>query len=561
MNFTFFNIAIATSLFVASCTNSSTENKRSDKNGTLALAENTVIATLFPHNMTAQTELIIASQFHEGLLRLDPKTLDISPALAEKWETSADGKTITFHLVKGAHFQNDDCYEGGEGPEITSKDIRFSLGLLCSDVPTNLLFELMMKDRIVGANEMYVKKANSLKGFKIIDDYTFTIELVAPSLTFLRLLAHPAIAIINETAYKKYGENLKNGAGPFIYDATSTPEKIVFVRNPNYYGKDEAGNSLPYLDTVLMNILPSIEDALNLYEANKLDLVNTLPSNRVKQVVEANIKEFSAKPPKTILKHDAEMITQYYGFNTKQKPFDNIKVRQALNYAIDREKIVTDILQGQAICAGIYGITPNSFAGYDTRRIIGYTLDVEKAKALLAEAGYPNGVGFPSTAILLNTGSSRNGNVVMEIQKQLRENLNINVSFDALPNNKKQDLQNHGKMSIYRNAWVADYSSPESFLTLFYGNGVPADNYENSYPNCSRYQSAEYDNYFVKGRNASVKDTSYAYFMKAEQVLMNDAVVIPLWYEGAYRLLNNKVKNLDLNPMRYYDLRKVYKDK
>ena len=163
--------------------------------------------------------------------------------------------------------------------------------------------------------------------------------------------------------------------------------------------------------------------------------------------------------------------------------------------------------------------------------------------------------------MLINSGNSRNSNIVVELQKQLKENLNINISFESLPNVQKYELQMHGKSDIYRDAWVADYSSPESFLSLFVGEGVPANNDESSYPNTSRYQNSLYDIYFKKGRDTNIKDSSYAYFMKAEQLLINDAVIIPLWYEGSYRLLSNKVKDLNLNAMRYYDLTKVYKIK
>lgn len=561
MNLKISTIVVVASIIVVSCKPTNINTQRSDKTGTLILADNVVISSLFPHNATSQTEIVTLSQIHESLLRLNPKTLEVIPALAEKWESSPDGKTITFHLVKGARFHNDDCYDGGDGPEITSKDVKFSIELLCTKEPGSVVFDILLKDRLAGGNDFHDKKATSLNCIKVIDDYTFSIELASPSLSFLKILAHPSVAIINEIAYKKYGKELKNGAGPFMFDASSTAEKTVLVRNPTYYAKDEKGNGLPYLDTVVMNSLPSIEDALTLYENKQLDLVNTLPSIRVREIVEENIKEFSAKPPKSLLKHEAEMSTQYYTFNTKQAPFDNVKVRQAISQAIDKEKIVADVLQGQAISAGNYGITPNVFNGYDVHNVHGWEFDVPQAKKLLAEAGYPNGKGFPEIKLIITTGSSRNSNVLFEIQKQLKENLNISLTFDALLYEKKMDLQKNGKASMFRDGWTADYPSPETFLTLFYGNGVPADANETSYPNTSRYQSTTFDNYFIKGRTANNQDTSYTYFMEAERQLINDAVIIPLWYEGTYRLLNNQVKNLELNAMRYYDLRKVYKEK
>lgn len=549
-------------LALTGCKSGSSEDKKlSDKNGgTFSMAENTEVGTLFPQAMTSQVEGLIASQIHAGLVKLNPRTLEVVPGLAQSWEMSADGKTITFHLVKGAHFQDDKCYKDGKGPEITSKDVKYTLELLSTKSDLNCQFETVLKDRLAGANEFYNKTANSIAGLKIIDDHTFSLELVTPSLSFLKLLANPAAGILNETAVKAYGKELKTGAGPFKYDASSNKEKYVLVRNPNYYATDSLGNNLPYLDTVVVNILP-IEDGLALFESQKLDLINTLPSLRVREVVEKNIKEFAGNPPKYILQREPEMISQFYVFNTKMVPFNNIKVRQAFNYAIDRDKLVDNVLQGQAIGSAIYGITPNTFMGYNIKNIHGYTLDIAKAKKLLAEAGYPDGKGFPEINVLVNSGNSRNSSVAVEIQKQLKENLNININFESLPNVQKYDLQMHGNSGLFRDAWVADYSSPESFLSLFVGEGVPADDHAFSFPNTSRYQNPVYDAYFKKGRSSSIKDSSYANFMHAEQVLMDDAVIIPLWYEGSYRLLTNRIKDLNLNGMRYYDLTKVYKTK
>lgn len=564
MNFNTSILLLASSLLLFSCKNdgNDTNGKLSEKNGgTFVMAENNQIATLYPLSITSQVEGLIVSQIHESLVRLDSKTLEVIPGLAKNWDFSKDGKTVTFHLVKGARFQDDKCYKDGKGPEITTKDIKYTLENIATKTEDNYQFNTILKDRLVGVNDFFDKKNSAISGIKIIDDYTFSLELVNPSLSFLKLLANPSASIVNETAIKAYGKNLKTGAGPFLYDVSSTTEKIVLTKNPGYFLKDSAGYSLPYLDSVVLLILPSIEDGLSMFENQKIDLINTLPSLRVKDVVEKNIKEFISHPPKSLLQREPEMMSQFYVFNTKQKPFDNSKVRQAINYAIDREKLVDNVLQGQAIGAAIYGITPSTFLGYNIRIIKGYNLDIEKAKKLLSESGYPNGKGFPEVNILVNSGNSRNSSVAVEIQKQLKENLNINVNFESLPNIQKYDLQIHGKGDVFRDAWVADFSSPESFLSLFVGDGVPADNNAASFPNTSRYQNATYDMYFKKGRDSNIKDTSYAYFMKAEQLLIEEAVIIPLWYEGSYRLLTNNVKNLNLNAMRYYDFTKTYKVK
>ena len=525
------------------------------------MAEYTEIGNVFPLLITMQHEAIIVSQIHEGLVRLNPVTLEEISGIAKKWETSADGKTITFHLNGDAYFQDDKCFPEGKGAKITSKDVKFSFELLATQSEFNFHFGTILKDRLLGATDFYNKKSKMLTGLKVINDSTFSMTLEEPNSSFMHLLANPAASIISEVAYKAYGTNLKIGAGPFRYDSSSTNQNIILVRNPNYYGKDSAGCSLPYLDTVIVKIFPSIEEGLANFENGLIDLINTLPSLRVKEIVEKNIQEFVSSPPKSLLQHEPEMVSQYYSFNMTRAPYNNVKVRQAINYAIDREKIVDNILQGQAISSATNGITPNTFKGYNIQSINGYTLDVAKAKKLLSEAGFPGGVGFPEVQVLVNSGNSRNSSVAVEIQKQLKENLNINISFESLPNAQKYELELHGKGDIYRDAWVADYASPESFLSLFISEGVPADSTAASFPNTSRYKNKKYDAYFLKGRNANNRDTAYAYFMKAEQLLINDAPIIPLWYEGSYRLLTNKVKNLHLNAMRYYDLTNTYKVK
>lgn len=528
--------------------------------GAIRIAEVTPPKNLFPQAITTQIEGLIASQIHEGLVRLNPKTLEPVPGLAEKWEVSADGKTITFHLRKGAYFHNSE--DGKQGPEVTSQDVKFTFELLSTDRNTNMHFATVCKDRIVGANEYFEATSKGQKaeltGFKIIDKYTFSITLNNASGIFLQILANPVTSIICEEAYKKQYENLKVGAGPFVYDTKSTnPKRIVLTRNPNYYGKDEKGNALPYLDSVVVDILNSTEEGLTAFKEGKCEYIGTIPSNSVRMIVEENIKDFENNPPAFILERSSEMVSQYYVFNINKPPFNNPKVRQAFNFAIDRDKIIDKVLQGQAYGPGSYGITPPSFEGYKVGEIMGYNFDPEKAKKLLMEAGYPGGVGFPEVSLVVNSGNTRNNTVAAEIQRHLKENLNVNITFESLSNNEKYRLQHKGIGNIFRDGWIADYPSPESFLSVFYGEPVPSDTSKVSYPNTQRYVNKEFDKYYKLGRDARQKDSAYVYFMKAEQILMNDAPLMVLWYESNYRLISSKLKNFVVNPLRYFDLTRV----
>ncbi|MDP3567636.1 ABC transporter substrate-binding protein [Sediminibacterium sp.] len=548
-------------LFLESCKSGGSGSNSDDFAGgekVVRIAEVIIPVSIFPHRITNVVEGLIASQIHEGLVRINPVDLSIVPGLAEKWEINPDGKTITFHLRKGLKFQNKDGVEGN----ITSKDVKFTFELLCTDRPGNVQFETVCKDRIVGANEYFqanIKgQKTQLKGLKIIDELTFSIELLNSPNIFLEILANPVASIISEQGYKLKKEDTKVGAGPFVLDEkSSTKTHFALYKNVNYYGKDKAGKSLPYIDSVIIDIVSSTEVALQRFQHGNIDFIGSVPSNQLRQVVEENIKSFKGNPALFILDQRPEMGTSYYVFNVNHPPFNNIKLRQAINYGIDRAKIIDRVLNGQAYGPAINGIVPPTFDFYKSYSIKGYDLDIEKAKKLLAEAGYPNGKGLAEIQLIVNSGNSRNNTVAGEIQKQLKNNLNINITFESLPNPEKFALQLKGKGDIFRDGWVADYPSPESFLSIFYGEPVTNDTTRMSYPNTIKYKNSEYDKYYKKGRDALNRDTAAIYFLKAEQILMNDAPLIPLWYESNCRLIKTRLKNFHVNPIRYFDFTQV----
>jgi peptide/nickel transport system substrate-binding protein len=539
----------------------SEENSYSGGNKVIRIAEVTAPTSIFPHKLTNTVEGLIASQIYEGLVKINPKDLSIIPGLAEKWEISGDGKTIIFHLRKGVKFQS--CGPlADKKEEITSKDVKFTFELLCTDRPGNVHFHTVCKDRIVGANEYYQSsksdKKGDLKGFKILDNYTFSIELLNSPNIFLEILANPVASIINKNAYDAKKEDCTVGAGPFILDEkSSTKTHYALYKNINYYAKDKSGQPMPYIDSLIIDIVPSSEEALKGFQSGKYDFITSVPSNQLREIVEENIKSFKGNPPKFILDQRPEMISAYYLFNIHQKPFDNLKVRQAFNYAIDRNRIIDRVLFGQAYGPAVYGLVPPTFPFYDISSLKGYDLDIEKAKKLLKEAGYPDGKNFPEVQLFVNSGNTRNNTVAAEIQKQLKNNLNINVTFESLPNGEKFMLQIKGQRNLYRDGWVADYPSPESFLSIFYGEQVTDDTSHMAYPNTIKYKNPLFDKYYKKGRDSQNRDSASVYFLKAEQVMLDDAPMIPLWYESNCRLISSRMKNFYSNPLRYFDFSQV----
>jgi peptide/nickel transport system substrate-binding protein len=327
-------------------------------------------------------------------------------------------------------------------------------------------------------------------------------------------------------------------------------------KNANYYGKDKDGNSLPYIDSLIFDILATSEDALDKFEHGNIDFINYVPSSQVSRIVSENIQSFK-NPPKFLLNQNAEMINSYYLFNTHKAPFNNVKLRQAINYAIDRNKLVDVVLLGQAFGSANHGVVPPTFDFYKTSALKGYAFDVEKAKTLLKEAGYPNAKGLPEIQLIINSGRSRNSSVAAEIQKQLKTNLGINITFETVTGAEKIMMETNEKGEIYNSGWAADYPSPESFLSVFYSNQLPEMAGTPLYPNSTNYRNKDFDKFYELGRDASSKDSAAAYFLKAEQILINDAPMIPLWYEGTCRLIKYRIKNFYSNPLGYFDFSQV----
>lgn len=570
---------LAGSLLVASCGGENPENTTTETNkrvakgdvvygGTFNVSENEKYSTLFPYDIKDVGTAHIAWQIFEGLVRLNQQDLSIQPSIAEKWEVSEDQTEYTFHLKKGVKFHDDACFEGGKGREVNAKDVKFSYELLCTKGVSDNTFENSFKDRLAGAAEFYNGTAKEISGLTIVDDYTIKLKTTAPSSAFLYLLANPMTSILPKEGYEKYGKENKVGTGAFMYtNAGDANSELVLVYNPNYHRIDKWDNRLPYLDTVRYHFITESTEELEMFRNGELSMIYGLPSEKITEVVQENIPDFTNKPPKYILLREPEMAVQFYELNMTKPQFKDVRVRRALSMAINRTKIMENVLNGQAAAngprqnqTGNYGLTPPlyQFNKYDTSKIKGYTFNPEMAKKLMAQAGYPDGRGFPTIKLEVNYGGSRNTKVANEIMNQWRDVLGINVELEQTSLAQKIEDSEYGRADIFRSAWVADYPSPESFLTIGYGKNVPASMDLPSHPNTMRYKNPEFDKYFELGMSATTEEERYKNFAEAERILMEDAPVIIIWYAENYRMLHSNVHNFHNNPMNFYDLSTIY---
>jgi oligopeptide transport system substrate-binding protein len=545
--------------------------------GTLRYNETDKLQTLNPVQITDAISNHVATQIYEGLVKFDPRTLEIMPGIAESWTVDDAGTTYTFKLRSDVKFHDDACFADGKGRVVNAKDVLYSFERLCTDNGKNENFTSTFSHRVVGADEFYAKgaaaKPGELTGVTAIDDQTVKITLVAPSNSFLYILANSAASVIPQEAVEKYQDAIHVGTGPFVFSSIAADTtQLILVRNENYYGKDSLGNQLPFLDTIKISYIDNKVAELDLFQEGKLDFVWGLNADAVKTFVPQVIQDFTAKPPKYVLYHSSELVTQMYEFNTTRPPFNDVRVRQAFCYAVDRNHIVNEVLAGEAYGPGINGICPPALPGYKASDVVGYekigadeaetkankAAERELAKKLLAEAGYPDGKDFPVVKLVLNSGGARNTRVAEAIASQLREHLNINVEIANVSLQQKMMDAKYAKSDIFRSAWVADYPSAETFLSLFYGADVPDSLNQPSFPNTTRYKNPKFDSLYVLAREAKTIEEANRLYKEAEQVMMADAPAMILWYDENYRLAQSRVRNFWANPMRYFDFSQVY---
>lgn len=506
----------------------------------------------------------VLNQVLEGLVSLNPKTLEAQPSLAKEWMVSEDGKKITFLLRDDAYFHNHK--EIGESRKFTADDVRYSIELACTkkmgEDPSSA-YTGIYKDVLRGAKEFYEGEADEISGIEIKNKFEITLELVERDVNFINKLAQTTAFIVAKEVVEAGLESDVIGTGPFVFDKYAEKDgnvNIILKKNTNYYGRDEEGNNLPYLDSIVLIVESRSLRQLEMFENGETMMIDGLPPSRITSMLEGRIDDFNSSPPKLILKRKPLLATQYYHFNLLKEEFKDIRVRKAFNYAVNKEEIVQNILNNQAHSIGDAGIVPPAaFDGYDSKKVkeAGYTYNPIKARELLAEAGYPNGEGFPSINLKFNLGTIHSA-VADEFAKQMKKTLNINVNLDGMPFENRIQDQTNANGDIFRTAWYADYYSPETFLINAYGATVPENENEPSTMNHARYVNPEFDEAFQKGQSSTDVVEQYKHFSEADRILMEDAPFIILWYDETIKIALSKLRNLELNEMNYYSFKNVY---
>ena len=466
---------------------------------------------LDPHMATDTTSARTALCMFDTLVTNSNDGQKILPWLAEKWDVSKDGRVWTFKLRKGVRFHK--TTEGGKptangGREVTADDWKWSFERMIRDKSPRAYFI----DCVAGYDEMAAGKAKTWSGIKAVDKYTLQFTLKKPFALFLSVLAYNSLVVVPKEDVTKWGKNFSFhpvGSGAFSFDTWKQDQKLTLKKNPNYWRKDAKGKQLPYLDAFEMVIIPDGTVAWEEFKKGNIDMMREVPDRLVKDARKLLGKNLLEGP---------QPGTYYYGFNMSKPPFKgNKKLRHALNYAVDRKRINDLVLEGLFFPAK--GILPPSMPGYN-KNLKGYEYNPEKAKQLMKEAGFPNGI---EVTLQINQ-NIRHKAVGEAIQAQLAE-LGIKANIKVVDWGVHLDMLDRGESEMYRMGWVVDYLDPDNFLfvNLHSSNFGAKGNY-------SFYKNPEADKLMEQGRIETNHAKRMAIYQKAEQLIVDDAPWVFLFH-------------------------------
>ncbi len=493
------------------------------------------VTSLDPAEARNFENLWVDNQLYNGLIQTGD-SFSIKPCIAKKWEISTDGLTYTFHLRNDVFFQDNEVFPNGKGRIVNAHDFVFT-------------FNRLLDPRVSDATSLLEKVDN----FTSPNDSTFVIHLKTPFGPFLHILLMKYFSVVPEEAVKKWGIDFGEnpvGTGPFYLKRWEHGNALVLKRNPNYFEKDSAGNNLPYLNGVIISFLKDEETSFLEFMDGKFDMVSGISAinPRVAFTPGGELrKEFADK---VYIQRTPFIKTDYLGFimdNKANVVLKNPLVRQAINYAINREEIVRYLRYNTGIPA-VNGFIPPFLPGHG--KIEGYTYNPNKALDLLKQAGYPNGQGLPEISLFV---ASQDYALAEIIQSQL-QNVGIKLKVETEQPAILAEGVANGQCYFFKKSWIGDYPDGENFLSLFYSK-----NFSPGGINYTHFSNSTFDSLYTKSiieTNDSIRTVEYT---DMDKMIMDAAPVVPLYYDEVIHLVHKGVTGLPLDPLNSLDLRFVRK--
>lgn len=506
-------VSVAAASFSAMAANVPAGVKLAEKQE-LVRGNGTEVASIDPHKTEGVPESHVIRDLLEGLVNQDGDGNTV-PGVAESWETK-DNRTFIFHLRKDAKWSN--------GDPVTAGDFVYSFKRAVDPATASpYSWYLEMTTMKNAADIIAGKKEVSSLGVFAVDDNTLRIELEQAVPYFVKMMGHTTVKPVNQKVVEKFGDDWTKpenfvGNGAYVLDNWVVNERIEMKRNPNYWDNEHTViNKVTYLP------IENQVAEMNRFLAGEIDITKELPNEHFRRLEKEHPEDVAIS---------GNLCSYYYGFNNEKAPFNDVRVRKALTYAIDRD-IITKALLGQGQKPA-YFLTPEITAGFDpvAPEYAGMTQKerVAKAKELLKEAGFDS--SNPLNFTLLYNTSENHKKIAVAIASMWKKSLGVTAELENQEWKTYLDNRRQGNFEVTRAGWCGDYNEASSFLSLMQSNNSSND---------PRYHSKAYDDIMAKALESTSDAEREALYVEAEKLLAKDMPIAPIYQYVTARLVNPKV--------------------
>ncbi len=527
-------------LFVSSCASRKHSNKK-----IFRYNESSGIASLDPAFAKNQSVMWAIHQLYNTLVEVD-ENLQIKPSLASHWQFSADKRSIVFNLRTDVYFQDDAAFTNGRGRRVTAQDVQYSLQ------------RIQDKNTASPGAWIFNNRVDTLHPFVAINDSTFLLKLLKPFHPILGILSMQYCSVVPKEAVQKYGTDFRRhpvGSGPFSFVAWEEGQALVLKKNAHYFEKDSSGYALPYLDGIKVSFYDSKATEFLEFRQQRLDFINDIdPSFKDEVLTKTGNLKKQWQGRLALHKHPYLNI-EYFGilYDTnnvllKNSPLKIKLIRQAINYGINRKKMML-YLRNSIGTAAESGFVPQGLPSFNAAEVKGYVYDAARAKQLLAQAGFTGGINMPPIKLLTIPVYSSLASYVANELKQV----GINVQVETIQKSLLLEQTSKGQAVFFRGSWIADYPDAENYLSVFYSKN-PAP------PNYTRYKNEKFDGLYEAALQQENDSLRYILYRQMDQLIVQDAPVVPLWYDMAIHLVHTNIVDFFPNSLNMLELRKVKKE-
>ncbi len=535
-------LSVMALLLFSACSNI----RKNENENVFCYNENNGITSLDPAFSRDLEIMWATNQLFDGLVEMD-SNLNIIPCIAKHWEISEDGLRYKFILRDNVFFHPSPLFSDTSGRKVIASDFVYS-------------FNRILSPKVASPGKWIFSNVNTElgNGFEAPDDTTFIIHLKEPFQPFLGMLSMQYCSVVPQEVVEHYGQDFREhpvGTGPFKFAFWYENVALVFHRSEKFWQRDEYGVQLPYLDAVKIDFVKDMSVEFQGLLQGKYDFMSGIHTSFKDELLDADGNLVDAYKSQLHFQKTPFIKTDYLGIMmdstmeiSKNSPLMNVKVRQAISYAINKNEMVKYLRNNTVISANAGFVPPSLLKNENSSTYYNYNPSL--ASKLLDEAGYKDRKKLGTITISTTSDYAD----LMEYIQHEWEKIGVHTNVNVLQGPALREQSANGQLAVFRKSWLADYPDAENFLAVFY-----SPNFCPSGPNYTHFSDKQFDELYRQSRRENNDSLRMNIYNKLDSLLMSKAPVIPLYYDQVSHFVRNNIEGLQTNPVNMLDLKTVKK--